>query len=259
MTTEVLLSELQRDPEGVAALADRDDVRVRRRHGVPLLLVREDRAESAAEGALAAARTLRTALLRLDEAAHEALTGEFPWIEHLPVDDRRRFAGDFARAVQASAELGRWDVLSQSLVEWRATAAIQADAGLAAELSRPVGDDLGPIPAPEVSAGTSGGWEPRFATSEAAKGWHELRRVGAAPVGEAWTVLAERPARPRDPSRQHRLRGRLAEREVGGRSLQQWQYEVPGGGRIWCCPDAERRVAWVVAVAPVHPAAAGGA
>ncbi|TWF74639.1 hypothetical protein FHX44_11520 [Pseudonocardia hierapolitana] len=148
MATDVQWSELQRDPRRVAALADRGDVRVRRRDGVALLLVREDRAEAAADGALAAARALRAALLRMDDAAHEALTGEFPWVGLLPIDDRRRFTGDFARAVQASAELGRWDVLSQLLVEWRATAAIHADPGLTAELSRPVGDDLGPVPAP---------------------------------------------------------------------------------------------------------------
>jgi hypothetical protein len=65
------------------------------------------------------------------------------------VDDRRRFAIDFTRAVQASAELGQWDALSQVLVEWRATAAIHADPSLAAELSRPIEDDLGPVPAPD--------------------------------------------------------------------------------------------------------------
>ena len=55
------------------------------------------------------------------------------------------------RAVQASAELGQWDVLAQALVEWRATAAIHANPGLAAELSRPIDDDLGPVPAPDGS------------------------------------------------------------------------------------------------------------
>jgi hypothetical protein len=139
MTTEVQWSELQRDPRGVAALADRGDVRVRRRDGLPLLLVRE-------------ARALRNTLVHLDAAAaHAALAEEFPWADLLPVDDRRRFASDFARAVQASAELGQWDVLSQVLVEWRATAAIHAEPGLAAELSRPVDDDLGPVPVPDGS------------------------------------------------------------------------------------------------------------
>ncbi|GAA5137006.1 hypothetical protein [Pseudonocardia adelaidensis] len=242
MTTEVLLRELQRDPAGVAALADRGDVRVQRRDAEPLLLLREDRAHAAADGALAAARALRVALLHLDEAAPEALTGEFPWVTRLPVDDRRRFVGEFAQAVQASAELGQWDVLAQALQEWRATAGIHADPALAAELSRPLEDDLGPVPVPEGNPAGPGGWEPRFATSEAAKGWEELCRVVATPMEEAWAVVAGRPAR-----RRHGLRGRLAEREIGGRTLRQWQYEVPGEGRIWYCRDAERRVAWVVA------------
>src|SRR2546423_14844263 len=105
MTTEVQWSELQRDPRGVAALAERDDVRIRRRDGGSLLLAREDRAHAAADGALAASRALRTALQRLGDAAHEALTEEFPWLELLPVEDRHRFAAEFGRAVQTSAEL----------------------------------------------------------------------------------------------------------------------------------------------------------
>ena len=152
MTTEVQWSELQRDPKGVAALADRGDVRVRRRDGVPLLLVREDSAESAAVGALSAARALRNALAYLSaDDAVGALIEEFPWLDLLPEAERRQFASDFVRAVQASAELGRWSVLAQVVVEWKATAAVFADPALAEDLTRPVDDDLGPVPAPEGS------------------------------------------------------------------------------------------------------------
>jgi hypothetical protein len=77
--------------------------------------------------------------------------------------------------------------------------------------------------------------------------------VAQANTWEAWVVLTERPMRPENPSRQHRLRGQLAERQVGGRSLPQWQYEVTAGGRIWCCPDDLRRVVWVVAASTSHP------
>ena len=72
---------------------------------------------------------------------------------------------------------------------------------------------------------------------------------------EAWVVLTERPARPENHARQHRLRGQLAERVVGGRTLEQWQYEVTAAGRIWYCPDPERRIVWVVAASPGHPKA----
>jgi hypothetical protein len=152
MTTEVQWSELQRDPKSVAALAERGDVRVRRRDGVPLLLVREDSAETAAVGALSAARALRNVLAHLPgDDAVGALTEEFPWLDLLPEVDRRQFASDFVRAVAASAELGRWTVLAQVIVEWRATAAVHADPVLAEELTRPLDDDHGPVPAPEGS------------------------------------------------------------------------------------------------------------
>lgn len=143
-------SELQRDPRGVAALADRGDVRVRRRDGVPLLLVREDSVEAAAVGAVSAARALRNALAHLspDEAVG-SLVEEFPWLDLMPEVDRRLFATDFVRAVAASAELGRWSVLAQVIIEWRATAAVHADPAMAGELTRPLSDDLGPVPAPE--------------------------------------------------------------------------------------------------------------
>lgn len=149
MATEVQWSDVQRDPKAVAALAERGDVRVRRRDGVPLLLVREDSASSAAEGALTAARALRNVLVHLSAVdAARALTEEFPWVELLPDDDRQRFALDFVRAVQASAELRRWSVLTQVLVEWKATAAVHADPALTAQLTGPIAEDFGPVPAP---------------------------------------------------------------------------------------------------------------
>lgn len=152
VTTEVQWSELQRDPKGVAALADQGDVRVRRRDGVPLLLVREDVAASAADGAVSAARALRSALAHLSgEAAAEVLVEEFSWVDLLPAADRLQFVSDFVRAVGASAELGRWSVFAQVLAEWKATAAVYADPALVAELSQPLNDDLGPVPAPTGS------------------------------------------------------------------------------------------------------------
>ena len=66
----------------------------------------------------------------------------------LPEADRQQFAVDFVRAVGASAELGRWSVLAQVLVEWKGTAAVHADPVLAAELARPLDGDLGPVAAP---------------------------------------------------------------------------------------------------------------
>ncbi|KAA1013243.1 hypothetical protein FVA95_26950 [Pseudonocardia sp. EV170527-09] len=99
------------------------------------------------------------------------------------------------------------------------------------------------------------GWEARFATTEAAKGWEELCRVARPNTWEAWIVLTERPTEAQNPARQHRLRGGLATRTIGGRVLEQWQYEVTAGGRIWYCPEPERRIVWVVAASTGHPKA----
>ena len=97
------------------------------------------------------------------------------------------------------------------------------------------------------------GWEARFATSEAAKGWEQLCQVAKANTWEAWVVLTERPTQPQNPARQHRLRGELATHLVAGKELEQWQYEVTAGGRIWYCPEPDRRIVWLVAASPAHP------
>lgn len=149
MTVEVQWSELQRDPKGVAALADRSDVRVRRRDGAALLLTREDRAGSAAEGAVTAARALRTLLGYLaPDVAAVALLEEFTWADVLPEQDRTQFVTDFVRAFQASAEMGQWALLAQTVREWKTTAAIHGDPELVRQLSGPLNDDFGPVADP---------------------------------------------------------------------------------------------------------------
>jgi hypothetical protein len=59
--------------------------------------------------------------------------------------------------------------------------------------------------------------------------------------------------RPENPARQHRLRGQLSQRQIGGRLYDQWQYEVTAAERIWYGPDPDRRIVWVVAACPAHP------
>lgn len=142
-------SDLQRDPKGVAALADRGDVRVRRRDGATLLLTREDRAGSTAEGAVTAARALRNLVVHMESrAAAAALTDEFPWVDALPAQDRAQFVTDFVRAFQASAEMGQWTALAQTVREWKATAAVHSDPDLAEQLSGSLNDDFGAVPDP---------------------------------------------------------------------------------------------------------------
>ena len=151
---EVQWSDLARDPKAVAALTDQGDVRVKRRDGADLLLTRQDRAASVDAGAVTTARTLRRALAHAPELAVAILVDEFPWLAQLPTDSLPGFADEFVRAAQAAAELGRWEVLAQTLREWKATAAIYADPELAEKLTGPLdGDDFVPARPPVATEG----------------------------------------------------------------------------------------------------------
>ena len=99
---------------------------------------------------------------------------------------------------------------------------------------------------------TSGEWEVRFGTTEAAKGWDDL----CAQVGEntraAFELMRSNPRPPED-TMHHRLRGELGRRDWEGRDLEQWQIKVSSAGRIWYLPDDDRHTVWVVKASPGHP------
>jgi hypothetical protein len=40
---------------------------------------------------------------------------------------------------------------------------------------------------------------------------------------------------------------------VGGAALEQWQYEVTGGGRIWYAIDDDSRTLWITRAGTGHP------
>ena len=40
-----------------------------------------------------------------------------------------------------------------------------------------------------------------------------------------------------------------------GKVLDQWQYEVTSGGRIWYCPDPAARIVWITYASTAHPKA----
>ncbi|RKT86236.1 hypothetical protein SAMN05421805_102132 [Saccharopolyspora antimicrobica] len=147
---EVQWSEVQRDPKGVAELVDQGDVRIRRRDGAPLVLTREDRAAGVSEGAVIAARAVRAAFDRFSpDELIDVLSEEFPWAALLPSGARSEFALDFAQTFRASAELGSWVPLQQTLREWKATALVYTDPELVKALTEPVTEDFGPVPPPE--------------------------------------------------------------------------------------------------------------
>lgn len=97
------------------------------------------------------------------------------------------------------------------------------------------------------------GWDFRFATSDAVKGWEQVCSAAAANARTAWERITTDP-RQRD-QRQHPLKGDLGTRSVNGFAMEQWQYEVTGGGRLWYCIDDEKMTVWLTAASPGHPKA----
>ena len=87
-----------------------------------------------------------------------------------------------------------------------------------------------------------GCWLLRFGTTEAAKGWEDLVRQAGANLWAAYEAIRTDPTPFPTTSRIHRLKGELG--TIGG--LEQWQYEVTAAGRIWYCPDPDRRIVYLL-------------
>ncbi|TWD81588.1 hypothetical protein FB561_2704 [Kribbella amoyensis] len=97
-----------------------------------------------------------------------------------------------------------------------------------------------------------GHWELRFGSSDAAKGWDELCRQAAANTLRAWEALRADPRPFPQTDRHHRLKGKALSTVNG---LEQWQYEVTGGGRVWYVVDEDRRTVWIRHAGTGHPKA----
>jgi len=110
------------------------------------------------------------------------------------------------------------------------------------------GDRVPPPPRP-------GEWELRFATSDAASGWEDLCAQAVGPTRDAFDAITRNPRDPSRPGRQHRLKGSLGSRVVAGEELEQWQFEVTAGGRIWYCIDDKRRRVLLTLASTAHPKA----
>jgi hypothetical protein len=51
----------------------------------------------------------------------------------------------------------------------------------------------------------------------------------------------------------HRLKHDLAWGSHNGQRLEQWQYEVTGGGRVWYLVNHDTRTVWLVHAGTGHP------
>ena len=98
-----------------------------------------------------------------------------------------------------------------------------------------------------------GGWDFRFATNDAVKGWEQSCSAAASNARTAWERITSEPRH--TDTRQHRLRGSLGDRAVNGVEMEQWQHEVTAGGRIWYCIDGDGRTVWTTDASVGHPKA----
>jgi hypothetical protein len=95
----------------------------------------------------------------------------------------------------------------------------------------------------------------RFASNQAADGWEQLGSQAGGNLRRACDAIrADRRSRS-SPERHHRLKGSLGTTPWKGESLEQWQYEVTGGGRVWYAIDDARRTAWITHAGSGHPKA----
>ncbi|MHB8463805.1 MAG: hypothetical protein ACYDD7_03090 [Acidimicrobiales bacterium] len=98
-----------------------------------------------------------------------------------------------------------------------------------------------------------GGWDFRDASSETTSGWEKVCSAAQANARVAWERITAEPRQRTE--RQHPLKGDLGSRVVNGEALEQWQYEITGGGRLWYCVDDRRRIVWLTLATPGHPKA----
>lgn len=100
---------------------------------------------------------------------------------------------------------------------------------------------------------TAGGWDFRYANNDAVSGWEQISATAASNARTAWERITTDP-RQRD-SRQHPLKGSLGRRSVNGVDMEQWQYEVTAGGRLWYCIDDKAKTIWLTDAHVGHPKA----
>lgn len=89
------------------------------------------------------------------------------------------------------------------------------------------------------------GWTVRFLNRAAAARLADLCATAPGPTWVAWETLTFRPADPDNRQRHHLLRGDYALHVIDDVPLEQWQYEVTAGGRIWFCPEPKTRTVWI--------------
>jgi len=98
-----------------------------------------------------------------------------------------------------------------------------------------------------------GEWLIRHASKDAADGWTNLCAQQPGNIATLYDRLAKDPRQIDNRDRQGPLKGDLGRATVNGEVLEQWQYEIAGGGRVWYAVQDNDRVVWITKAAARHP------
>lgn len=142
-TAEATLTEFLRDPNAVAETLSLRDVVLHRRNAEDILLSLRSRADAEDEAIALVARLLTMVVAdQRGKALLAEAAASIPWVTFLPDKDRDQFVLELLKTAEGAAELGSMAGLRQLIAEWKATAAVHSDPGLALELKRPI-EDIG--------------------------------------------------------------------------------------------------------------------
>ncbi len=92
-------------------------------------------------------------------------------------------------------------------------------------------------------------FEIRFSTRNAEKGWTNLLVTTRNAIVDAWDFLTKTPHAASEGN--HPMRDELEFISVNGNRYPRWQYELPGGARIWFY--VHEQVVWIIDVHTRHP------
>jgi crotonobetainyl-CoA:carnitine CoA-transferase CaiB-like acyl-CoA transferase len=96
-------------------------------------------------------------------------------------------------------------------------------------------------------------WTLRYASREVAEGWVNLCAQIPGVMATVYDRLTDNPRHSDNSVRHSRLHSNLRATTVNGDILEQWQYEVSGGGRVWYAINDATRVVWITKATARHP------
>lgn len=103
-----------------------------------------------------------------------------------------------------------------------------------------------------------GEWQLRHGSKATGKAWSELSNTRlVTPLARLYDQLVSDPRWRGDPERHHQLKGGLATAKHQGRTLERWQHEISGSGRVWFLMDDDQHIVWLVYVGAGHPPQTG--